>query len=212
MTNTTPEQGAPNLGPTAHVPSDAVAALSTLVAGAQSEIERLVVVRDDAMRTHVLPITMEIRRLEEQLKLAVELQQTLGVEVAYEPRIGRMRPDMLLMREDAPIASIEMKRYGGSTVRDRVQANVREILEAAGGEMHINDIHAQYIERGWAVPGLGKPANLSVHLMNADGIRSTRRGYYALGEAGQPKSINARSSKKAVTKKPTGSHKSRTTS
>jgi hypothetical protein len=48
--------------------------------------------------------------------------------------------------------------------------------------MHINDLHARFVERGLSVPGAGKPVNLTVHLRAAEEIASPTRGVYALVE------------------------------
>lgn len=67
------------------------------------------------------------------------------------------------------------------SVRDYVCAGVRAVLEEANGPLHINEIHSRFIGRGLRVPGAGKPANLTAHLVSCDGISSPRRGFYALG-------------------------------
>lgn len=62
----------------------------------------------------------------------------------------------------------------------RVRRQVREILEESSEPMHINDIHAAFIHRGFEVPGQGRPANVTTHLGGDGEIVSPRRGYYAL--------------------------------
>jgi hypothetical protein len=57
-----------------------------------------------------------------------------------------------------------------------------EILRAEGRPLHINDLHARFLERGFTVPGAGKPVNLIVHLRSAEEIASPMRGVYGLVE------------------------------
>lgn len=67
----------------------------------------------------------------------------------------------------------------GSVVRYVVD-NAVAILGEEGHPMHINDLHAQFVERGLTVPGAGKPVNLTVHLRSAEEIVSPTRGMYGL--------------------------------
>ena len=57
-----------------------------------------------------------------------------------------------------------------------------EILRGEGHPLHINEIHARFLERGSTVPGAGKPVNLTVHLSGAEEIASPSRGVYGLVE------------------------------
>jgi hypothetical protein len=74
----------------------------------------------------------------------------------------------------APARSGSIARY--------VVDNAVEILRKEGHPMHINDLHARFVERGLSVPGAGKPVNLTVHLRAAEEIASPTRGVYALVE------------------------------
>ena len=69
--------------------------------------------------------------------------------------------------------------HTNGSIRERVQAHAAEILGQVGRPLHINEIHAEFLKRGFEVPGAGKPNNITVHLSDADGIVSTARGYYA---------------------------------
>jgi len=75
-----------------------------------------------------------------------------------------------------------------SSVRERVQVHAAEILIDLGRPMHINEIHAEFIKRGFEVPGAGKPNNITVHLSDATEILSPSRGYYAVKDIAQPDS------------------------
>ncbi len=93
---------------------------------------------------------------------------------------------------DAAPANRESLVNGGNaparihaSVRERVQVHAAEILVDVGRPLHINEIHAAFIERGFEVPGAGKPNNITVHLSDAPEIFSTSRGFYAIKGSGQ---------------------------
>jgi hypothetical protein len=69
----------------------------------------------------------------------------------------------------------------GSVARYVIDRAV-EILGDEGRPLHINDLHSKFVERGFTVPGAGKPVNLIVHLRNTDEIVSPMRGIYGLAD------------------------------
>jgi len=75
------------------------------------------------------------------------------------------------------------KRRGTELIGPRVRRQVREILTDAGGELSINDIHAEFLRRGYDVPGQGRPANITIHLSGSEEITSPARGLYRLKPA-----------------------------
>jgi hypothetical protein len=79
---------------------------------------------------------------------------------------------------DAPA---KLARTTGS-VRRYVVDRAAEILREEGRPMHINDLHARFVERGFTVPGAGEPVNLIVHLRGTEQIASPKRGIYGLTE------------------------------
>jgi hypothetical protein len=123
-----------------------------------------------------------------------ELDAALGplVErhVAVSERLGLLKRLLAsLTVKDAGIALVGSGASGmvsaaqpNGTVRARVQAHVLAILSEVGTPLHINDIHAEFIKRGFEVPGAGKPNNITVHLSDAAGIVSTARGYYTAND------------------------------
>lgn len=73
------------------------------------------------------------------------------------------------------------------SVAERVRGQVREILASTPTPLHIHEVHAAFLQRGWTVPGAGTPANITAHLSGAADIVSPTRGYYRLlGEGEQP--------------------------
>lgn len=116
-----------------------------------------------------------------------ELAPLLEKQSALTERLGLLKRLLATLGGDSREKANDSGRDGATayirtypTVRERVQSQVAEILAAAGGQLHINDIHAEFIKRGFEVPGAGKPNNITVHLSDAASISSTARGYYEL--------------------------------
>ena len=122
-----------------------------------------------------------IRLLDERdANLQAEIDPLLREQAANRDRRGLLA-DLLASYDDSgrvsePDVAVDVTEAIG----DRVRRQVRDVLGDAGGQMHINGIHAEFIKRGFDVPGLGRPANITAHLARSDDIVSPRRGYYAL--------------------------------
>lgn len=84
---------------------------------------------------------------------------------------------------------------GGGQTREYVVSRALEILRDEG-PMHINDLHARFIDRGYDVPGAGAPVNLTVHIRRSNAIWSPSRGVYAIRD------VEAPPPKPAVKRKP----------
>lgn len=67
-------------------------------------------------------------------------------------------------------------------VRQYVEKRVLEILDEAGEPLHINDIHRRFREKGYRIPGAGKPVNITSHIRLSERIRSPERGIYGTVE------------------------------
>lgn len=68
------------------------------------------------------------------------------------------------------------------SVKDRVHRQALTILGESEGLLHINDLHKEFLQRGFEVPGAGRPVNITVHLSGSDQIVSPERGFYGLVE------------------------------
>jgi hypothetical protein len=66
------------------------------------------------------------------------------------------------------------------STRERVIRDTERILRDAKGPMRIGNIHAEFIRRGYALPGRGSPTNLVAHLGQTARIARLSRGVYAL--------------------------------
>lgn len=115
------------------------------------------------IKSRVAPLLAEQRRLEERQSLLE------GLLRSFDKAGGN---------GSAPV----MHERAGGSVGAYVSERAAEILREEGRPLHINDLHAQFLARGFAIPGAGKSANLIVHLRNADEIVSPQRGVYGLLE------------------------------
>jgi len=68
------------------------------------------------------------------------------------------------------------------SVREEVRANVEKILRENGKPMRLQDVHAEFIRRGMALPGRGNPTNILAHLSPFERILRMDRGVYGLAE------------------------------
>ena len=139
------------------------------------------------VRRWVADVERELDEIDEALGPLVERQ------VAVTERLGLLKRLLasLTAKDAGPTASAIAVIGSGSaahpngSIRDRVRAHVVEILGEVGRPLHINEIHAEFIKRGFEVPGAGKANNITAHLSDAVGIVSTTRGYYATKNADQ---------------------------
>lgn len=129
------------------------------------------------------PLLTEQRRLEERRALLEGLLRSFNQANGSEPDVAT--------------------RATGS-VRDYVISRAVEILRDEGQPLNINDLHAKFVERGFAIPGAGKAVNLIVHIRSADEIVSPRRGVYGLADqvGAIPNSPRPRRRRKGRTRRP----------
>jgi len=129
----------------------------------------------ERLQAQIEPLLVEQGRLREREILLVKLLQSFDGPPRYAPASE--------MPVNEPPEALSRPPLQGS-VLDYVRANVIQILQAADGPMHINDIHRRFVASGLQVPGAGRPANLTAHLSRCEGIVSPRRGFYALATNG----------------------------
>lgn len=130
------------------------------MAGVQAELKRV--------GAAIEPLLAEQASLRSREQLLLRLLQSFG-----QPAPQQVPHSQVLTETESEIGS----------VGDYVRTCAVEILGDAGRPMHINDLHAQFLARGFRVPGAGRAANLTAHLGRIDGIASPSRGYYSLAPA-----------------------------
>lgn len=136
----------------------------------------------DKLQDHLSPLLEEQRRLEGRQALLKDLLSSFEAPIKPSSEDGA-RPWSVSLQ---PTGNV------GDYVRDRA----REVLLDAGEPLHINDIHAEFVRRGFPIPGAGKPVNLIVHLRSGTGIASPARGMYALGEQVAASPVQRRNAKR----------------
>jgi hypothetical protein len=120
------------------------------------------------------PLLREQGRLRERRKLLGELLTSFGEDplALLEGRDGEV-----VLHAVTTAVSPSARR---ESVRERVHREVVSVLRETGRPLHINDLLAEYVKRGYQVPGQGKAANISVHLSGWDDIEIPERGVYGL--------------------------------
>jgi hypothetical protein len=143
-----------------HVPSHATDQLKE-VDGLIRETQELI----NDLSEQLAPLLANQARAQERLRLLKELRSTFPAHPGVEDH--QVSPPL---------------QTGASSTRERVQTCVRQLLSETSDPLHTSDLHRLFLERGWPIPGAGRPGNISAHLTEAKGICSPRRGYWALGE------------------------------
>jgi len=78
-----------------------------------------------------------------------------------------------------------------------VREMAQRILAKAARPLHISEIHKQFIDNGYAIPGSGTPFNILAHLVNNKSFVRVARGTYALAGSVPQEQILPRAERKA---------------
>jgi len=116
----------------------------------------------------------------------------VNLQARLEPLLeeqARLQERRLLLKEllasfgDRPSA-MDASTTTGSASRESTRVRVHRqavgIFEQVGRALHTNDLHAEFLRRGYEIPGAGKPNNITVHLTGWPDIASPERGVYGL--------------------------------
>jgi hypothetical protein len=125
------------------------------------------------------------------------VQQRLTAAREQVELLGRL----IRLTEQEPRGSVSIATPATSdwSVRADLEGYVEQVLEAAGGPMHIRDIRRALIERSVPLPGRGDEANIIVRLSRASKtFTRTARGTYALASWGIPAMPPRRSRRRAA--------------
>ena len=113
-----------------------------------------------ALQDKIEPLLAEQARLQERRTLCKELLASFGD--GHWPDVGTARSNL------------------GETTRERIHRQAVDVFTQVGRPLHSNDLHAEFLRRGYEVPGAGKPNNITVHLTGWPDIASPVRGMYGL--------------------------------
>lgn len=127
----------------------------------------------DQIRRWVTEAEAEVARLSDELEVA-------GRRLTDARRRLSLLHEALAAVSSDP--SVVNRPSDPLSVRERVIRDTRTILTDVGRPMPIGAIHAEFIRRGYALPGRGSPTNLVAHLGVTDQITRHARGIYALPE------------------------------
>src|SRR5262245_10577921 len=121
----------------------------------------------DLVRRWVSEAEAEVAQLSEEV-------DRVGRQLADARRRVTLLHEILAAVTNSP-AAVQTDVELVST-RERVIRNTERILHDAKTPMRIGDIHAQFIRRGYPLPGRGSPTNLVAHLGQTDRIVRLSRG------------------------------------
>ena len=132
----------------------------------------------------------ELATVQSQIEPLLELQTKL-----QERRI--LLKDLLgSFGDTGPVEVQPTVATVSESTRERVHRQAVQVLKEVGRPLHSNDLQAEFNRRGYEIPGLGKPNNITVHLTGWADIASPARGYYGLtehvGESAKPAASSRR--------------------
>ncbi len=122
--------------------------------------------------------------LKSELDELSQRRQELDVKVQHLSRklelVRQMRsleesPHLETTPDPIETASTEKRPTPGS-----VREMARKIIAELGHPLHISEIHRQFLDRGYPIPGGGTPFNILAHIVNDKTFVRIARGTYAL--------------------------------
>ena len=140
----------------------------------------------EAIQGRIKALNAELQKKRQQQELLVRL---------IESTVQDSSPSEIVNQAlEPPVASPPQTHQAPATdTHGEINEHVFQILSEVKGPMNIKDIHAEFIRRGFPIPGKGTPFNILIHLSRAlkrkaGRFQRTARGTYALrGRVSQPK-------------------------
>lgn len=130
-------------------------------------------------------------------ELDVQLQHvSRKLELVRQMRSLEESPRVEATQKPAEIASIEKRPTPGS-----VRGMARKILTELGHPLHITEIHRQFLDRGYPIPGGGTTFNILAHIVNDKTFVRVARGTYALAGTVPDEQVLPRAPRTRRTKK-----------
>jgi hypothetical protein len=123
-----------------------------------------------------------IKRGEAEVRGLAEQAEVIQGQLAEARRQLMLLYEMLAAATNAPVAVSAAEMGLARSTRERVWAHTEEILRAHGRPMRVQDIHAEFVRRRFALPGRGTPTNIVAHLVASNRFSRPRRGVYSLAE------------------------------
>ncbi len=120
--------------------------------------------------------------LEEELKVLQRQKSAVEQQVALVSKKLDLIRQMLRLDSGDAEATTPVALGSGADVRSLT----RQIIADAGKPLHISEIHRQFMERGYAIPGEGTPFNILAHIVRDKELARVARGTYALASQTPP--------------------------
>jgi hypothetical protein len=125
---------------------------------------------------------MDIYIREKQETLEEELAALQGKKAAIDQQLAVVSKKLDLIREFVRLevggadVQVQVTPASGADVRGLT----RKIIQDAGKPLHISEIHRQFLERGYTIPGEGTPFNILAHIVRDKTLARVAKGTYAL--------------------------------
>jgi len=148
-------------------------------------------------------LVFEIEKLKAEADdIASQMQKKVHqVDLVDKLIASHSDPPQRVVLEERKLHAKEIVTSGSPiATATEVKDHVYEILKDANRPMNINEIHAEFLRRGYAIPGKGTPFNILVHVnREVKGSKSNRfvwvgRGTYAIKETNSNKKSAKKSS------------------
>lgn len=139
------------------------------------------------LRSQAQDVAAEIQKKSHQLDLVEKLIASHDSSVEL---VAKETPNS---NENDQIGQNAVSSAGQAVSPAEVKDHVYQILSDANRPMNINEIHAEFVRRGYAIPGKGTSFNILVHISReTKNVKSGRfvwaaRGTYALRETASKK-------------------------
>jgi len=122
--------------------------------------------------------------LQSELEELSQRRQELDVQLQHVSRKLELVRQMRSLEESPQLDGVQNPAETVSVEKRPTPASVREmarrILTELGRPLHISEIHRQFLNRGYPIPGGGTPFNILAHIVNDKTFVRVARGTYAL--------------------------------
>jgi hypothetical protein len=118
------------------------------------------------------------------------------LELVRQMRSLEEPPQLEAAQSSAEAVSIETR-----PTPTGVREMARRVIAEAGHPIHITEIHRQFVDKGYPIPGGGTPFNILAHIVNDKTFVRIARGTYALTGTVPEEQVLPRAPRKRGTKK-----------
>ena len=137
------------------------------------------------------------RLSEWESSLSAELEDLRKRRSQLDAELQRTAKKLELVRQMRTLEELqpaEMSENENPTSEPRATPNsvkdaAKKILMDAGRPLHISEIHRQFTERNYPIPGSGTPFNVLAHMVNEKSFVRVARGTYAIAGTVPPEQI-----------------------